>query len=37
MNELSEKNSKLSFDNDTMNNKINQIEIANYNEKKIRF
>ena len=33
MNELSEKNSKLSFDNDTMNNKINQIEIANYDGK----
>ena len=33
INVLSEKNSKISFDNDTMNNKINQIEIANYDGK----
>ena len=33
INLLSEKNSKISFDNDTMNNKINQIEIANYDGK----
>ncbi len=33
INQLSEKNSKISFDNDAMNNKINQIEIVNYDGK----
>ena len=33
INELSEKNSKISFENDAMINKINQIEISNYDGK----